>query len=104
MTTGGAVKKIRTTASARRLNDDHFRSVSASTLGGVGPDRSLVVMSGTAAQNSTSRFVLRDSSIPFNGSRCSTAVERTPHNREVMGSIPARALGFFLLLPSVMCP
>ena len=36
------------------------------------------------------------------GSGCSTAVERIPLNREVMGPIPTGCLTFFLLLSSVM--
>ena len=33
------------------------------------------------------------------GSSCSTAVERRLHNREVMGSIPARCWAFFFFSP-----
>ena len=37
------------------------------------------------------------------GSGCSTAVECTSHNREVVGLTPAGCWAFILLLSSVMC-
>ena len=36
-------------------------------------------------------------------SGCSTAVERTSHNRKVVGTIPTGHCFFLLLLSSVMC-
>ena len=38
------------------------------------------------------------------GSGCSTVVECTPHNREVVGLIPALGASLFLFLSSVMGP
>ena len=54
-------------------------------------------------ENLTDVRILYLNSIMFWGSGCSTAVERTPPNREVMGSYPARCWFFFSSLSTQKC-
>ena len=66
---GGAAKKIRSSSSARKLNDNYFRSSSAATLGGAKLEQSGIVLSALAAQNSAGRLVIERNKFFYNSDK-----------------------------------